>query len=97
MLDNDIFEEMQKPLEVDTQELTPTQLELEKGRIASPNVVDKVRIEQKTSLKNLEMNEWNNVARSRKFNLKKQIRLLPKFSEKVDNYFSVFLENGDKF
>lgn len=71
---------------VDTEELTPTQLKFEKARIATRTVVDKVWIEQLE----LELNEWNNGARSRELNLTKQLRFVPKFCEEVDNYFQQF-------
>lgn len=63
MVDNDVFEEeMLEQVQVDTQELTPTKLKLQKARIAARVVIDKAQIEQETKFRELVLKERNNGA-----------------------------------
>lgn len=63
VVDNDVFEEdMLQQVQMDTQELTPTKLKLEKARIAACVVIDKARIEQESKSRELVLKERNNRA-----------------------------------
>lgn len=103
MVDNDVFDvEELCQLSIDTSELSQAHLELEKAKIEAEAKVrgeaerakaeiEKARIEQETRFRELDERRELHEARSREFDLAKQVRLVPQFNEAdVDKYFQHF-------
>lgn len=92
MVDNDRFdEEVLEDLPAEKTTMTPDQVELEKARIMAKAEVEKARIEQEIRMSELSIAHQPQQVRQNRFDITKQVRLVPKFVEKeADDYFAHF-------